>query len=90
MKFPDLQSIPGYKALMEKHGFEVKEAAKIDFAKYVDLYLAMLTEQLTFDALRILGGDMALFQAMGGEMTDMQQKAHADKIVRGRFIGIKK
>jgi ubiquinone/menaquinone biosynthesis C-methylase UbiE len=90
MKFPDLQSIPGYKALMEKHGFEVQEASKIDFAKYVDLYLAMLTEQLTFDALRILSGDMALFQAMGGEMADMQQKAHADKIVRGRFIGVKR
>lgn len=89
MKFPDLQSIPGYKSLLEKHGFEVKEASKIEFGKYVDLYLAMLTEQLTFDALRILGGDMALFQAMGGEMVDMQQKVHADKIARGRFIGIK-
>jgi ubiquinone/menaquinone biosynthesis C-methylase UbiE len=56
MKFPDLQSIPGYKALLEKHGFEVREAEKIEFAKYVDLYLTMLTEQLMFDALRILGG----------------------------------
>lgn len=90
MKFPDVQSIPGYKRLLEKHGFEVKEASKIEFGKYVDLYLAMLTEQLTFDALRILGGGMALFQAMGGEMVDMQQKVHADKITRGRFIGVKK
>jgi ubiquinone/menaquinone biosynthesis C-methylase UbiE len=90
MKFPDLQSIPGYQRLLEKHGFEVKEASKIEFGKYVDLYLSMLTEQLTFDALRILGGDMALFQAMGGEMVDMQQKVHANKITRGRFIGVKK
>lgn len=90
MKFPDMLSISSYKSLLEKHGFEVKEASKIEFGKYVDLYLAMLTEQLTFDALRILGGDMALFQAMGGEMVDMQQKVHADKITRGRFIGVKK
>lgn len=90
MKFPDVQSVPGYRALLEKHGFEVKEAAPIEFAKYVDLYIAMLTEQLTFDALRILGDDMELFKALGGEMVDMQQKVHAGKIARGRFIGVKK
>jgi SAM-dependent methyltransferase len=90
MKFPDLQSVPGYRALLEKHGFDVREAAAIEFAKYVDLYIAMLTEQLTFDALRILGGDLELLKAMGAEMVDMQQKTHAGKIGRGRFIGVKK
>jgi ubiquinone/menaquinone biosynthesis C-methylase UbiE len=90
MKFPDMQTIPGYKGLLEKHGFEVREASQIEFAKYVDLYLTMLTEQLTFDALRIVGNDMAVFQGLGAEMVDMQQKVHADKITRGRFIGIKK
>jgi len=90
MKFPDMQTLPGYRALLEKHGFDVREAAPIEFAKYVDLYIAMLTEQLTFDALRILGGDMELFKAMGAEMVDMQRKTHAGKIGRGRFIGLKK
>jgi len=90
MKFPDMQSVPGYRSLLEKHGFEVKEAVPIEFAKYVDLYITMLTEQLTFDALRILGGDMELFRGLGGEMVDMQQKVHAGKIGRGRFIGVKK
>ena len=90
MKFPDLQSLPGYRALLEKHGFDVREAAPIEFAKCVDLYIAMLTEQLTFDALRILGGDMELFKALGAEMVNMQQKTHAGKIGRGRFIGVKK
>jgi ubiquinone/menaquinone biosynthesis C-methylase UbiE len=90
MKFHDMQSIPGYRGLLEKHGFKVREAAQIEFAKYVDLYLTMLTEQLTFDALRIVGNDMAVFQGLGAEMADMQAKVHADKITRGRFIGIKK
>ena len=90
MKFPDMQTVPGYRALLEKHGFDVREAAPIEFAKYVDLYIAMLTEQLTFDALRILGGDMELFKSLGAEMVDMQQKTHAGKIGRGRFIGVKK
>jgi hypothetical protein len=85
-----MQSVPGYRALLEKHGFDVREAAPIEFAKYVDLYIAMLTEQLTFDALRILGGDMDLFKAMGGEMADMQKKVHARKVGRGRFVGVRK
>jgi ubiquinone/menaquinone biosynthesis C-methylase UbiE len=90
MRFPDMQSVSGYRALLVKHGFELREAVPIEFAKHVDLYITMLTEQLTFDALRILGGDMALFKSMGAEMADMQQKVHAGKIGRGRFIGVKK
>ncbi|MBZ5496260.1 MAG: class I SAM-dependent methyltransferase [Acidobacteriia bacterium] len=90
MKFPAMESIPGYRTLLEKHGFAVKESVEIPFAKYVDLYLAMLTEQLTFDALRILGGDIAVFQGLGVEMSDMQANVHAGKIARGRFIGVRK
>ncbi len=90
MKFPDMESLPGYRDLLGKHGFEVREAVQIEFAKYVDLYLAMLTEQLTFDALRILGNDMTVFQGLGGEMADMRKKVHEGKIARGLFIGIKK
>jgi SAM-dependent methyltransferase len=90
MKFPDLQSIAGYRGLLERHGFEVRESGQIEFGKYIDLYLSMLTEQLTFDALRIVGNDMAVFQGLGAEMADMRQKVHAGKITRGRFIGTKK
>lgn len=90
MKFPYMESLEGYKNLLVKHGFEIKEAAYIPFAKYVDLYLTMLTEQHTYDALRLIGDDMALFQAMGAEFGFIQQKAHEDKITRGRFVAVKK
>jgi hypothetical protein len=90
MKFPTMESVPGYKKLMEKHGFEVLAAGHIQFAKYVDLYLTMLTEQHTYDALRVIGDDMAAFQAMGAEFGFIQEMAHKDKMTRGRFIGIKK
>ncbi len=90
MKFPDMSSLSGYRLLLERNGFEVKEAGEVEFAKYVDLYRTMLTEQLTFDALRILGGDMKTFQDLGAEMADMRAKVHAGKIGRGRFIGVKK
>ena len=55
----------------------------------VDLYLDMLNKQLTYDALRIIGFDLALMQAMGGEMVFMQQLAHAGKIAQGIFIARK-
>lgn len=90
MKFPYIESLEGYKSLLTKHGFEVKEAVYIPFAKYVDLYLTMLTEQHTYDALRLIGDDMAMFQAMGAEFGFIQQKAHEDKITRGRFVAVKR
>ena len=50
----------------------------------------MLNKQLTYDALRIIGFNMELMQAMGGEMAFMQQLAHAGKIAQGMFVARKK
>lgn len=89
MKFPYMESVEGYTKLLESNGFRIVENAEIDFARYLDLYIAMLTDQYTYDALRIIGDDMDLFQTMGGEMDFMRQKAHQGKMVRGRFVGVK-
>ena len=77
--------------LLTDNGLTVVEAADLteDFAEHIDLYLKMLTDQLTFDALRIIGNDMKLFKAMGGEMVFMSQMAHLGKFGRGRFIARK-
>ena len=53
------------------------------FAPYVDLYLNMLNMQLTYDALRIIGFDIALMESLGGEMNFMRELAHAGKIAQG-------
>lgn len=92
MKFPYMENLKGYKNLIEKHGLKIIEAEELtgEFAGYVDLYIKMLTDQLTYDALKIIGNDMNLFQAMGGEMMFMSQKAHEKKMERGRFIAVKK
>jgi hypothetical protein len=50
----------------------------------------MLNKQLTYDALKIIGFNMELMQAMGGEMVFMQGLAHDGKIAQGRFIATKK
>jgi len=90
MKFPNIQDLKGYQDLLVAHGCQVQVAEDTKrFGPCVDLYLDMLNKQLTYDALRIIGFDMALMQAMGGEMVFMQQLAHAGKIAQGIFIARK-
>ncbi len=91
MKFPNVQSITGYSKLLKANGCEVLSAEDTGrFGPSVDLYLNMLNMQLTYDALKIIGFDTALMQAMGAEMMFMQKLAHAGKIAQGLFIARKK
>lgn len=88
MKFPYMENLKGYEALLDKYGFEIVESTDLteEFAEYVGFYLKMLTDQFSYDALKIIGDDMELFQAMGGEMNFMGEKAAEGKMGRGRFI----
>ena len=90
MKFPNIQDLKGYKDLLTANGCQVQVAEDTGrFAPCVDLYLDMLNKQLTYDALRIIGFNMELMQAMGSEMVFMQELAHAGKIAQGIFIARK-
>jgi len=87
MKFPSLQDLAGYRELLEQNGCDVAAAEDTaQFAPHVDLYLDMLNKQLTYDALKIIGFDLDLLTAMGGEMVFMRELAHAGKIAQGRFV----
>jgi len=92
MKFPYMETLEGYKSLMQKNGFEVIEATDQNqyFADHIALYIDMLTKQFTYDALKIIGDDINMMQAMGGEMVFMRDMARAGHFSRGRFIGRKK
>jgi len=91
MKFPNVQDLAGYRELLENSGCEVLVAEDTgQFAPHVDLYLDMLNKQLTYDALKIIGFDLNMLQAMAGEMIFMQELAHAGKIAQGRFVARKK
>ena len=57
---------------------------------HVDLYMDMLTKQLTYDALRIIGFDTAMMEAMGKEMDFMRGLAHAGKIAQGMLVARKR
>jgi hypothetical protein len=42
-----------------------------------------------YDALRIIGFDLPLMQALGAEMVFMQGLSHAGKITQGRIVARK-
>jgi SAM-dependent methyltransferase len=91
MKFPNVQTIEGYGDLLAANDCDLVMAEDTGrFAPYVDLYLNMLKMQLTYDALKIIGFNRELMQAMAAEMVFMQELAHADKIAQGLFIARKK
>ena len=90
MKFPNVLDLDDYRALLEESGCRVEMAEDTRrFASHVDLYLNMLNLQLTYDALKVIGFDMELMQALGGEMGFVQQLAHEGKISQGRFVATK-
>lgn len=91
MKFPYMENIEGYKKIIADAGLTLVSSEELtdEFADFVQLYLEMLSKQLTFDALKIIGNDLDLFQAMGGEMMFMLECAKAGKMGRGRFIARK-
>ena len=90
MRFPNIGSLAQYTAWMEAAGFRVEEATDTGrFAPCVRLYLAMVEQQLTYDALRILGFDTGALGAIGEEMTFLRDLAEAGKVIQGRFIARK-
>jgi ubiquinone/menaquinone biosynthesis C-methylase UbiE len=91
MKFPNIQDIDGYGKLFAEAGCQVLVAEDTGrFAPYVDLYLDMLNMQLAYDALRIIGFDMATMESLGAEMVFVQELAHAGKIAQGLLVARKK
>jgi SAM-dependent methyltransferase len=90
MKFPSFASIPDYMRLLSDNGCKVEIAEDTGrFPACVDLYLNMLTQQLTSDALRIIGWNQEVFAGLGGEMAFVQNLAHAGKLVQARFVARK-
>jgi SAM-dependent methyltransferase len=90
MKFPTFASIADYRKLLTEDGCRVEVAEDTGrFPGCVDLYLDMLTRQLTSDALRIIGWDQQLFAGLGGEMAFVRGLAHAGKLVQARFVARK-
>lgn len=90
MKFPSLCAIGDYEELLTRHGCRVELAEDTGlFGRYIDLYINMLNMQLAYDALKLIGFDMDLMQAMSDEMSFMQDLARAKKIAQAAFVARK-
>jgi len=90
MKFPNIQDLAGYRALLEANACKVVTAEYTGrFAPSMDLYLDMLSKQLSYDALKIIGFDTSLMETLGQEMLFIQELAHAKKIAQGLFVAKK-
>ena len=91
MSFPNVQDVGGYRRLLEDAGCAVLTAEDTGrFAPYLDLYLAMVDKQLTYDALRILDFDADALGAIGAEMQFLRGLAHTGKIAQGQFVARKR
>ena len=91
MKFPNIESIKGYKKLLIDNGCKIIEARPTGrYAECIDLYIDMLNKQLTYDALKIINFDMTMMTQLGEEMAFIQNLAHANKITQGLFVARKK
>ena len=90
MKFPTLATVDDYAALLAKTGFKnVKTRVSPYFAPSIKHYLAMVTGQQSYDALRILGFNTEMCAAVLGEMRFISDLAKSKKIVQAYFVGIK-
>jgi len=91
MKFPSLLDLRDYQELLRANGFEIVTAENTGrFSPCVDLYLRMLGEQLTYDALKIIGFDTAMMGTLGAEMQSTQRLAKENKIGQGLFVARKR
>ena len=90
MKFPGVLTLAEYSALLETNGCRVAVAHDTGrFPKYVPLYLDMIEKQLTYDALKIIGFDVAFAGVLLGEMRFLQSLAEAGKIIQGLIVARK-
>jgi SAM-dependent methyltransferase len=90
MKFPNVLSLGEYTSLLQSNGCTVHIAQDTGrFAKHMPLYLDMIEKQLTYDALKIIGFDLALAQMLIGEMRFMLSLAEKGKIIQGLMVAQK-
>jgi len=90
MKFPNLANIDDYKTLLHKNNCKVMTAENTGrYAPCIELYIQMVSQQLTYDALKILNFDQAIFEGLAGEMMFIGDLARQNKIIQGLFVARK-
>ena len=90
MKFPNIITLDEYIELLENNGFEIISAEDTGrFATCVELYLNMLRRQHRYDALKILGKNEDILNAVICEMEFIHELANTGRIVQGMIVARK-
>jgi ubiquinone/menaquinone biosynthesis C-methylase UbiE len=91
LKFPYTESLQSYENLLKKYGLQIKSSEDLceQFVHSMDLYHRMITEQLTYDALRILGDDSELFDHVCKEWKFLIEMGREGKFGQGRIVAVK-
>jgi ubiquinone/menaquinone biosynthesis C-methylase UbiE len=90
MKFPNLPSLEDYKALMENQRCTIQCAEDTGrFESHVRLYLEMLDTKLAYDALKIVGFNEEIFEAIVEELRLVRNLAQAAKVIQGIVVAVK-
>jgi ubiquinone/menaquinone biosynthesis C-methylase UbiE len=91
MKFPYTESVKSYEKLLEKYGMRIKCAEDLcdQFSESMELYCRMISEQLTYDALRILGDNSELLDHISREWGYMIEMGRKGKFGQGRIVAVK-
>jgi SAM-dependent methyltransferase len=91
MKFANILKLDEYVELLENNGCDVISAGNTGrFAACVELYLKMLRGQHRYDALKILGNNTDMLNAVIGEMEFIHGLANSGKIMQGMVVARKK
>ncbi len=91
MKFPTFATIRDYTAALEKYGCEILVAENTGrYEPCIGLYEMMVGKQLTFDALKKIGWNLDMLQAIGGEMGFIHDLARNGKVIQALIVARKK
>ena len=90
MKFPSVLTLREYSEPLRANRCDIAAAHDTGrFSKWMPLYIDMIEKQLTYDALKIIGFDSALAEALLGDMRFLKSLAEEGKIIQGLIVARK-
>ncbi|HPB30957.1 MAG TPA: class I SAM-dependent methyltransferase [Candidatus Sumerlaeota bacterium] len=90
MKFPNIYNLDDYRKHLAASGCEVLISEDTGrFAPHCELYIHMLSMQLTYDALKIISFDGELMKTLAGELDFTFKLAQKSKIIQAIHVARK-
>jgi ubiquinone/menaquinone biosynthesis C-methylase UbiE len=90
MTFPNLQTIDGYRSILEATGYDVLRAEDTGrFGPSFALYEEMLRSQLGFDALELLGFSQEILDVVLEQLSGLSRLGGSAKLIQARIVARK-